>query len=368
MLPDLIEARPTVKVGFDFSLPHDLFTTLSLIVKSPWRVGFSEWVYETAAALGPRGRAEVATLTPFLAEVVCGANAPLALLPASHPAWRDFAAFLAYLTEQPDAFYRDLTARFVDRVAESVGASPRHGEGREDLAGLLARYVAAQQARRGASAVYFDPALAVDLAQRPSALARALPHWMGHFGADFYQPRQACLAPLLQQALAYHRRQPYRGQLDDIFGAVTGRALPDESFPTLAQADNVVFVPSAHIGPYFFIVTTGATAYVSFNARTVGTGRQAEPATPDVVHLFPPLKALADETRLHILAQLQARDHTQESLMAALGISQPAASRHLGLLERTQLVQVRREMGVKVYTINRDTGRDLLTALGGFIS
>ena len=50
MLPDLISAPPRLGVEFEFSLPHDLFTTMSLIVKSPWREGLSEWVYETAAA------------------------------------------------------------------------------------------------------------------------------------------------------------------------------------------------------------------------------------------------------------------------------------------------------------------------------
>ena len=107
---------------------------------------------------------------------------------------------------------------------------------------------------------------------------------------------------------------------------------------------------------------------MSFNARTVGAGSPVNPAIPDIVQLFPRLKALADETRLHILAHLQAGEATQETIVAALGISQPAASRHLGLLERTNIVNARRENGMKYYSIRRENGRDLVAALDSFLA
>lgn len=364
MLPDLIEATPTLSVGFDFSLPHDLFATLSLIVKAPWRSGFSEWVYETAAALGPQGRRDVATLTPLLGMVVRGQQPPILAVADDAAAWRDLEAYLAYLDDQPSAFYADLAARFVCDVAECVAP----GDTGMPLAGLLARYVDDQRARRGGAPVYFDSELAEALLMRPALLHERLTHFLGAFATHHYGPSLAREADLLRGALAYHRRQLYRGQIDDIFGAVTGRTLPHESHLTLAQAAEVIFVPSPHIGPYFYVVTSGPRAYVSFNARTVAAGRSAEPSTPEVVHLFPPLKALADETRLHILALLQPGEHTQDSLVAALGISQPTASRHLGLLERVSLVRVRRDNGVKYYSVDRIAGRDFVTFLRAFLA
>ena len=365
MLPDLIEAPPTVNVGFDFSLPHDLFTTLSLVVKSAWRDGFSDWVYETTAGLSAAERAEVATLTPFLAEVVRGPDAPLAALPATDAAWRDLAAFQAYLADQPTAFYQGLVERFVARLGDTLPEiDPATPAGVRQL--LYAR-LAAERATRGEAAVFFDADLAFALTQAPDLVKAQLASLLAGFGPRY----QACLtreAALLKQALAYHRRQSYRGGIDEVFAAVTGRALPAAWHPAIDETAAVVFVPSPHIGPFFFIVTTGARTFVSFNARTVGAGRQTEPATPEVVQLFPPLRALADETRLHMLAHLQAGEQTQESLMAALGISQPAASRHLGLLERVGLLRVRRVMGIKYYSVNREGGRDILRALEGLVA
>lgn len=364
MLPDLIEATPTLNVDFDVSVPHDLFATLSLTVKAPWRSGFSEWVYETAAALGPTGRAEAATLTPFLAGVVRGPDAPLLALPQGALACRDLDAFLAYLAARPDDFYVDLGERFVTDLQRCVHG----GETEVPLAELLDRHLADQQARRGPAAVAFDPDLTRALIETPVELRARLLGFLTAFARDHYAPSLAREAALLRGALAYHRRQPYRGDIDDVFAAVTGRSLPANLHTTLANAEGVVFVPSPHIGPYFYVVTTGSRAYVSFNARTVATGRGAEPSTPEVVHLFPPLKALADETRLHILALLQSGEHTQESLMSALGISQPTASRHLGLLERVSLVRVRRDTGVKYYSVDRSAGRDFLTSLQAFLA
>lgn len=365
MLPDLVEAPPTVNVGFDFSLPHDLFTTLSLIVKSAWRDGFSDWVYETTASLNQAERAEIATLTPFLAEVVRGADSPLAALLPTDPAWRELPAFQAYLADGPLDFYRGLVDRFVARLGDTLPEiDPSTPEGVRQL--IYAR-LAAERATRGEGVVFFDADLAFALTQEPVLVKTHLADLLTRFGPTY----QTCLTregSLLKQALAYHRRQSYRGDIDDIFAAVTGRALPANWRAAIDQTTAVVFVPSPHIGPFFFIVTTGTRTFVTFNARTVGPARQAEPATPEVVQLFPPLRALADETRLHILAQLQAGEQTQESLMVALGISQPAASRHLGLLERVGLLRVRRSLGVKYYSVNRDGGRNVLHALEGLVA
>lgn len=367
MLPDLMEATPSLNVAFDLSLPHDLFTTLSLIVKSPWRSDFSQWVYETAAALGAPGRRQVATLTPFLAGVVRGPQAAVLDWAPTDPAWRDLSAFLAYLDAQPLAFYADLAAYFVANLDACVTpAISRRAE--VTLVATLNRYLDDQQARRGAAAVSFEPALALAMATQPALLREQLLRLLDNFARDYYAPSLVREAGLLRGALAYHRRQSYRGQVDDVFAAVTGRSLPSQWRVDLAQAIEVIFVPSPHIGPYFYVVTTGPRAYVSFNARTVAAGRGAEPSTPGVVHLFPPLKALADETRLHILARLQAGEHTQESLMAELGISQPTASRHLGLLERTALVRVRRDNGIKYYSIDRTAGGDFLASLQSFLA
>jgi len=52
---------------------------------------------------------------------------------------------------------------------------------------------------------------------------------------------------------------------------------------------------------------------------------------------------LADETRLRILKLLVREELCACEVMAALGLTQPTASHHLGILERSGLVAARRE-------------------------
>ncbi|MDH5437913.1 MAG: metalloregulator ArsR/SmtB family transcription factor [Candidatus Bathyarchaeota archaeon] len=54
-------------------------------------------------------------------------------------------------------------------------------------------------------------------------------------------------------------------------------------------------------------------------------------------------KALADETRLRIVKLLEVREMCVCEVMVALGLTQPTASHHLGLLENAGLVKDRKE-------------------------
>jgi len=54
-------------------------------------------------------------------------------------------------------------------------------------------------------------------------------------------------------------------------------------------------------------------------------------------------KALADETRLRIVKLLGVREMCVCEVMVALGLTQPTASHHLGILENAGLVKDRKE-------------------------
>ena len=72
--------------------------------------------------------------------------------------------------------------------------------------------------------------------------------------------------------------------------------------------------------------------------------------------------ALADETRLRILALLAHREVCVCDLHHSLGISQPKASRHLGHLRRVGLVETRRA-GLWVLYRLTDVGDPFVTGL-----
>jgi len=71
----------------------------------------------------------------------------------------------------------------------------------------------------------------------------------------------------------------------------------------------------------------------------------------DLRHLSRVFKALGEEKRLRILTLLDEREMCVCEIMAALKITQPTASHHLGILERAGLVKERREARWVFYSI-----------------
>ena len=74
-------------------------------------------------------------------------------------------------------------------------------------------------------------------------------------------------------------------------------------------------------------------------------------------------KALADEKRLRILSLLEVREMCVCEVMVALGLTQPNASHHLGILENVGLVKRRKE-GKWVYYALSD--QELIESIHAF--
>ncbi len=82
--------------------------------------------------------------------------------------------------------------------------------------------------------------------------------------------------------------------------------------------------------------------------------RASTPATPAAVHeLENVLKALADKTRLRILALLGNNEVCVCHLHDSLGLPQPTVSRHLAYLRRSGLVTARRDGVWMHYQVSR---------------
>ena len=87
----------------------------------------------------------------------------------------------------------------------------------------------------------------------------------------------------------------------------------------------------------------------------------------DGASLYPPLKALADETRLQILALLQGRELYAQEIVDQLDISQPAVSRHLNLMAAAGVLTIRREGNAKYYSVNAETLARVADALRALV-
>lgn len=63
-------------------------------------------------------------------------------------------------------------------------------------------------------------------------------------------------------------------------------------------------------------------------------------------------KALADQTRLRILALLSRREYCNCEFVSIFGISQPAISRHIARLKEARLIHERRQGQWIYYSLN----------------
>jgi len=66
-------------------------------------------------------------------------------------------------------------------------------------------------------------------------------------------------------------------------------------------------------------------------------------------------KAFGDPSRLRLLDLLSSKEMTVNDLVAAIGLSQPAVSRHLAILREAEVVIDRREGQHVFYSLNKKT-------------
>ena len=76
-------------------------------------------------------------------------------------------------------------------------------------------------------------------------------------------------------------------------------------------------------------------------------------------------KALSDPTRREILRLLSERDLTVNEIVAEFGLSQPAISRHLGVLRAAGLVTALRQGQSVLYSLDTTVVQDVVRILLG---
>lgn len=363
MYPDLLTYAPAVTAEFHLSLPLDLITSLRLLQAVDAFEGLSEWVYQTAAGLPDDFQGELDVLGYPIKWCFRRQESLIWRLPPHHPAHTDWVAFAAYLEGiHATEFQRVL---FFNLAQEAGEPHPPASADEVVLRRMLTTVRQNEQKKWGHTFVELeDEEPLIALALMPERLKVHLigllnRFWDTYYSQDFEKHREP-----MAQSVAYHRRQMYPRSFSDLFRQVTGRGLPtttrDYVQEHLEKIERVIFSPCAHLGLYFQITLSYPTMVVAFNYRTAAALETDGTAT---VELFPPLKAMADETRLHILSLLQEREMYAQEIVEAVGLSQSTVSRHLQLLERTEVVIARQARGMKFYSINRAKGRAILHVL-----
>jgi len=186
--------------------------------------------------------------------------------------------------------------------------------------------------------------------------------WDKHMRDEWYRS-----LPTLEECVAAFKQLDFSGLTTvEAIRSVTRRDLT-QYFPDLEQASQLVFVPSAHIGPYNSYFERDNRTYVVFGARTPEGVISKSPAL-DRSELLVHLNALADDTRLKILELLtRTEELCAQDIITTLNLSQSSASRHLRQLTATGYLTERRRDVAKCYTLNIKRIDETTAALKHFL-
>ena len=349
-MADLIEGHAPLRIRFGNSLAHSVLATASLLCAAPKFEGLGDWLRETRARLPGDLCGELCTLIGFPGLYQRFTGELIARLPAE-AFDASFDELLAMLEAIPAVHYQLIALRALAR-----GASPAPSPG--DLLNLMADpskwadYLAAVGSEVAPAEV---SALVQDGEQLKTRLTAALKRFWQEAYAEEYENTRS----LMERSAARNEARYRSSGFQEIFTAVTGRLVPEPIVDTLPNVANVNFVPSCYVGPYVAYTQSAENLYLFYNCRST----PASETTVDVASLYPPLKALADETRLQILTLLQGRELYAQEIVEQLDISQPAVSRHLNLLATAGVLRIRREGNARYYSVDGETLRRLASAL-----
>ncbi|MFC2079137.1 ArsR/SmtB family transcription factor [Candidatus Bipolaricaulota bacterium] len=344
-----------LNVEFRATLPHQLISFLALLSEAQQYEGFDQQVYVTHAELSDELRSDIELIF-----VPLGNRLITTRLCSESPSLDDFAAFIGWLAQSSN----EIVSQAVDSLLEDLGcvdceeriAASRIVPETKDSEALAAflRSVSDPWAKRIRSDENaFEQMLR--LLTNPIELKARLVFILTQFWNIHGQHIYGDCASIIDRSLRYHTQRRYSGSATDIYFEVTGkRPSTEESQGKFDQADRLVFIPSCYSGAYAtFSCPLGdeSTLLVVFNCRSSGGHREGRPEI--IRDLFPPLKALADETRLQILLLLQEGELYAQQIVDQLDLGQSSISRHLSLLVAGRILSVRKENGMKFYRVNQ---------------
>jgi DNA-binding transcriptional ArsR family regulator len=344
---------------------YNAFESLMLLNEPETMPGMDEWVTRTAAALTPEERERYRM-------VMIGLH--FATRPAEN--WLSFPDYVEHLASLEPSALRDKMLQFYARVRYKEGLTRptmRDEPVPIDLAAILASpeaYIQFLIERFGVDAVQPDLerqayAYVVD----PPAMQALIVSHLREMWHKYLAREWARVLPMLEDAVRAFQ-QLNLAEMDDLEAArwITGQELTAEWWePMLEQAGQVIFVPSAHIGPYLGQFRGQDILRIVFGARLPeGVAFSA----PDLsrAELLVRLKALADDSRLRILKLISERgEQSSTDIIDDVGLSQPTVSRHLTQLTATGYLVERRHNSAKHYKLNPERIEATLRALSMFL-
>jgi DNA-binding transcriptional ArsR family regulator len=345
-------------VSFGLEPAFNALHSLMLLTKVDELSGLDEWVTRTATALAPERR--------YMNRVVL-IGVHYAVVPTR--SWSSFPLYLEDLARQdPDAL-RDRVFNAYFRIGKSKEQAPGQLMQPEipQLLADRALYLAFLRERFDS----FDEEVELEayglLNDLPKLKETMVSH-LRYMWTYVMAPEWERVQPLLQTCVDAYRQLDFSGKnIVEAIQQVVEQQPESWCQKVAGEADRVVFVPSAHIGPYQGRYMVNRALYLLFGARQ----------PKDAVGLWPELSrsellvrmtTLADDIRLQILHLIaQNGEMCSPDIIRQLDLSQSAASRHLQQLSATGYLVERRREGAKCYSLSMDRIEDTFRALSKFL-
>ncbi len=355
---DIIATPTTAQVQVRIDPAFNAFHSLVMLARAQHVSGLGDWISNTIASMSAqeKKRHELVVIGTYSAAI-------------PNQSWPSFPAYLDYLESLPSLVIRDKlmdaysSMTCIDDASSlTVDRSMALENVDNYLEFLRQRFSAEHVDDQMESEAY---SYVVDPPKLKQLIITHLRTMWDTYLADEWQR----IVPMLLDAVAAFEQVDYEGMDKiEIVEFITGHKVKHDHWTSMIEnAEQIVFVPSAHVGPYMGKFTTGNTLGIFFRARLPeGTAYYA----PDLsrAEILVLLNALADDTRLRIL-QFIADEGEQRSqeIMQELDLSQSATSRHLKQLSATGYLSERRCEGAKCYELNEERVESLVGAISTFL-
>lgn len=358
---DLIPRSRPVQITVALEPAHNIANSLVVLNSADQLSGLDDWIGSMAARLTP----EQLKRNRLVMEGLY-----FAVLPER--SWPSFTAYLDDLAASDPEVLRD---RLLRRLTHSFKQPSPPGQAPPELVPEPSTLLASLDAYLDFLGKYycdFDEAIETEayaLFTDPPAMHDLIVSHLREMWQIGVAAEWERVQPLLHEAAAaYQQLDLARMTPTSALRAVTGQEPSEKWEHLIARAGQVIFVPSAHLGPYLRVCMSGRILWVIFGAR-LPEGLTAGPSALSRSDLLVRLGALTDDTRLRILALLSQHDELcAQDIMTLLDLTQSAASRHLRQLSATGYITERRREIAKCYSLNRERLGDTFHALERFLA
>lgn len=327
--------------------------SLMLLIKREHVSGLGEWVEQTAVSLTPAQQ----HVHRLIFQGVYYAIVPK----------RSYPSFLAYVDDLAAQNPNTLRDRVFSAYAKISPSMPSV----EQTALLASRDVFLDYLRARFSEDHIDVAIESDshaLLNDPPAMQDLIVSHLRAMWTDALAAEWERVKGMLQTCVsAFQQADLHQYTMQEAIHQVVGQELGESCEPWLEGVNQLVFVPSAHVGPYVGKMKANGTLWLIFGAH-LPHGTQINSPELSRSELLTRLSALADDTRLGILRLLSEEGELcSPEIIEKLALSQSAASRHLQQLSATGYLVERRREGAKCFTLNRERIENTTQALLHFL-